>query len=338
MGQPLDKRNEHDHSQRRRRINRASTAESEVLYRVRVGAFATPEEAEPDLRLLKERGYEEAYVVKSEDGLHITFRSVLFHPATVHSTSKNSCERPVCSPHRNCTATIGRTELRRRASSAVDVGGFVLLRGGTCMLRRPWGRRNRLFVPAVDRQERRPVFCLGYFAVCGRICYGGHAPGGDEDVPIGPDWPITIYRPDTGETVTLDLESYLVGVVAAEMPACFTLKRSKHRLLRREPLSLPIGSRRAHSRSRRCRDYRGSEHRPRVAFARSVVGALGPRRSRKSLGTCASGGARNTRRSVGLRRAADFRGVSFIERRTYREIRKTTGAVRNRTFAVSRSF
>lgn len=45
-----------------------STAESEVLYRVRVGSFATPEEAEPDLRLLKERGYGEAYVVKSEDG------------------------------------------------------------------------------------------------------------------------------------------------------------------------------------------------------------------------------------------------------------------------------
>lgn len=46
----------------------APTSESEVLYRVRVGAFATPEEAEPDLRRLKERGYEEAYVVKSDDG------------------------------------------------------------------------------------------------------------------------------------------------------------------------------------------------------------------------------------------------------------------------------
>lgn len=45
-----------------------STSESEVLYRVRVGAFATREEAEPVLEPLTETGFPDAYIVKSDDG------------------------------------------------------------------------------------------------------------------------------------------------------------------------------------------------------------------------------------------------------------------------------
>lgn len=50
---------------------------------------------------------------------------------------------------------------------------------------------------------------------------------GAKETPVGPDWPITLYRADIGETVTLDLESYLVGVVAAEMPAAFHMEALK---------------------------------------------------------------------------------------------------------------
>lgn len=41
---------------------------NEVLYRVRVGTFATREAAEPQLHTLTEIGYPDAYVVKSDDG------------------------------------------------------------------------------------------------------------------------------------------------------------------------------------------------------------------------------------------------------------------------------
>lgn len=36
-----------------------------------------------------------------------------------------------------------------------------------------------------------------------------------------PEWPVAIWREDTRQTVVMDLEEYLKGVVAAEMPATF---------------------------------------------------------------------------------------------------------------------
>lgn len=95
------------------------------------------------------------------------------------------------------------------------------------MLRRPWGRRNGFWSrPLIGKNDARYfawailLFVVGY--VMATMTHGG-----SEDLPIGPDWPITIYRPDTGETITLDLETYLVGVVAAEMPALFHFEALK---------------------------------------------------------------------------------------------------------------
>lgn len=121
------------------------------------------------------------------------------------------------------------------------------------MLRRPWGRRNRLFArPLIGRHDARyfawaiMLFVVGY--VMATMTHGG-----SEDLPMGPDWPITIYRSDTGETITLDLESYLVGVVAAEMPAAFHIEALKaqavaartyilHRLAQGEPIPEAAGA------------------------------------------------------------------------------------------------
>lgn len=121
------------------------------------------------------------------------------------------------------------------------------------MLGRPWGRRNRLFSrPLIGKNDARYFAWAILLFVVGYVM-AAMPPGGDEDVPIGPDWPITIYRPDTGETVTLDLESYLVGVVAAEMPALFHFEALKaqavaartfilYRLARGEPIPEAAGA------------------------------------------------------------------------------------------------
>lgn len=95
------------------------------------------------------------------------------------------------------------------------------------MLRNPWGRRSRLLArPLIGRRDAR------YFAWAILLFVVGYAMatmthGGSEEPPIGIDWPITLYRANTGETVTLDLESYLIGVVAAEMPAAFHIEALK---------------------------------------------------------------------------------------------------------------
>lgn len=45
--------------------------------------------------------------------------------------------------------------------------------------------------------------------------------------PVPVQWEIAIYREDLGTTVTMDFEDYVLGVVAAEMPATFHIEALK---------------------------------------------------------------------------------------------------------------
>lgn len=69
------------------------------------------------------------------------------------------------------------------------------------------------------------VFCLVILPLFLVLLAGG------DDSPLGTEEgqkrPVTVFRHATGKTVTLDLEEYVAGVVAGEMPATFELEALK---------------------------------------------------------------------------------------------------------------
>lgn len=82
------------------------------------------------------------------------------------------------------------------------------------------------------RRKRKRRSRLTWLAVvlCGVVLYC--AAGLAEHLPVPepalqPGEPVQVYNVDTGQLMTLDSEQYLVGVVAAEMPASFDVEALK---------------------------------------------------------------------------------------------------------------
>jgi stage II sporulation protein D len=69
------------------------------------------------------------------------------------------------------------------------------------------------------------VFCLVILPLLLVLLLGGD--GGPADMGEGQKRPVTVFRHASGKTVTLDLEDYVAGVVAGEMPATFELEALK---------------------------------------------------------------------------------------------------------------
>lgn len=92
------------------------------------------------------------------------------------------------------------------------------------MLLRPYGprpRRRRVFFASGDMIRYvwlSLLFMLGYLSA---VVWEQRIPA----VGGGPEF--LLYRHDTGETVLIDLETYVLGVVAAEMPATFHMEALK---------------------------------------------------------------------------------------------------------------
>ena len=75
------------------------------------------------------------------------------------------------------------------------------------------------------KRKRRNRFTWAAIVLCGILLYGVASFTGslsDTEPELSSGRTVQVYNMDTEQLMTLDLEQYLTGVVAAEMPASFS--------------------------------------------------------------------------------------------------------------------